>query len=75
MRYANEIGSAAHLEVMRKAKPGLMEYQLESLFLHHCYFNGGCRNSPYTPIAASGSNSAILHYGSADAPNGTLCNA
>jgi Xaa-Pro dipeptidase len=43
MRYANWVSSAAHCEVMRSAKLGMMEYQLESLFLHLAYTHGGCR--------------------------------
>lgn len=34
----------AHAEVMRAATPGMMEYQLESLFQHHTYTHGGCRH-------------------------------
>ncbi len=28
IRYCNEIGSAAHVELMRYAKPAMMEYQV-----------------------------------------------
>jgi Xaa-Pro dipeptidase len=69
IRYANRVGSEAHLEVLRRCRPGLHEYQLESTFLHHCYDTGGCRTAQYIPIAASGPNGAILHYGHAGAPN------
>ncbi|PNW81055.1 hypothetical protein CHLRE_07g342920v5 [Chlamydomonas reinhardtii] len=69
IRYANAVGSAAHAAMMRSCRPGLMEYQLEATFLHHCYSQGGCRSAMYTPIAASGPNAAILHYGHAGAPN------
>ena len=31
IRYCNEIGSAAHVELMRYAKPGMMEYQVRRL--------------------------------------------
>ena len=37
IRYANRIGSQAHVEVMRTARPGDMEYRLESTFLSYCY--------------------------------------
>lgn len=43
--------------------------QLESLFLHHCYYYGACRNVSYTSICGCGPNSATLHYGHAGAPN------
>ncbi|XP_073034499.1 uncharacterized protein [Primulina eburnea] len=69
IQFANDISSEAHVEVMRKTKVGMKEYQLESLFLHHTYMYGGCRHCSYTCICATGDNSAILHYGHAAAPN------
>ncbi|KAI3443668.1 hypothetical protein Pfo_000333 [Paulownia fortunei] len=69
IQFANDISSEAHVEVMRKTKVGMEEYQLESLFLHHTYMYGGCRHCSYTCICATGDNSAVLHYGHAAAPN------
>lgn len=69
LRYANRVSSAAHNEVMRRVRPGMTEYQLESLFLHYCYFYGGCRFTGYTCICASGCHASILHYGHAGQPN------
>ena len=65
MRYVNYVSSMAHVEVMRHAAPGLMEYQLEASFQHHTYTHGGCRHMAYTCICACGPNPAILHYGHA----------
>ncbi|XAR67184.1 Xaa-Pro dipeptidase [Bertholletia excelsa] len=69
IQFANDISSEAHIEVMRKARVGMKEYQLESMFLHHTYFYGGCRHCSYTCICATGENSSVLHYGHAAAPN------
>ncbi|GJZ61743.1 Xaa-Pro dipeptidase, partial [Tanacetum coccineum] len=69
IQYANDISSEAHIEVMRKTKSEMQEYQLESIFLHHTYFYGSCRHCSYTCICATGDNSSVLHYGHAAAPN------
>ncbi|XP_051150226.1 uncharacterized protein LOC127264760 [Andrographis paniculata] len=69
IQFANDISSEAHIEVMKKAKVDMLEYQLESLFLHHTYMYGGCRHCSYTCICATGNNSSVLHYGHAAAPN------
>ncbi|XP_009792030.1 uncharacterized protein [Nicotiana sylvestris] len=69
IQFANDISTEAHVEVMRKTKVGMKEYQLESMFLHHTYMYGGCRHCSYTCICATGDNSAVLHYGHAAAPN------
>lgn len=80
LRYVCGVSSKAHIEVMQKIKPGMMEYQIESMFKHFCYYNGGCRHTSYTCICASGENAAILHYGHAAEPNnrtlkeGDICN-
>lgn len=69
MRYVNRVSSEAHKELMRRIRPGWMEYQAESLFKHYCYTHGGCRHVSYTCIGATGENCAVLHYGHAGAPN------
>jgi Xaa-Pro dipeptidase len=72
MRYTNWVSSMAHVEVMRQCEPGMMEYQLESLFQHYTYTHGGCRLMSYTCICACGPNPAILHYGHSGRPNDRL---
>ncbi|XP_073461877.1 xaa-Pro dipeptidase [Aquarana catesbeiana] len=69
LRYTNRISSEAHKEVMKTAKVGMTEYELESVFLHYCYARGGMRHTSYTCICGSGDNSSVLHYGHAGAPN------
>ena len=69
MRYVSWVSSEAHVAVMRDAKPGMMEYQLEARFLFHIADAGGCRHCAYTCICACGPNAAVLHYGHAGAPN------
>lgn len=60
---------SSRAQVMRRVVPGMREFQLESIFLHWIYYNGGCRHVSYTSICGCGPNSAVLHYGHAGAPN------
>jgi len=69
LRQVNAVTCAAHVELMRRIRPGLTEYQLEALFLHEIYSKGACRYTAYTSICGCGPNSAVLHYGHAGAPN------
>lgn len=72
LRYASRIACDAHMEVMRRIRPNMYEYQMESLFRHISYYTGGCRHLAYTCISAAGSDGAILHYGGVNAPNDQL---
>lgn len=71
LRYVAKVSSDAHKKVMRLPfmKEKHFEYQAEAVFLAHSYYVGGCRHMSYTCICGVGSNSAILHYGHASAPN------
>ena len=69
MKHINRISSEAHLWVMRNAKPGMYEFQLESMFNHYSYFHGQCRVESYIAICGSGERGSYLHYGHAAAPN------
>lgn len=62
LKAINAISSRAHCAVMREARVGLTQHHLESTFLHHCYFTGGCRHVSYLCICATGEDGAVLHH-------------
>ncbi|MCP4752149.1 MAG: aminopeptidase P family protein, partial [Proteobacteria bacterium] len=47
--------------VMRKLRPGMMEYQVEAELVFHYLHNGCCRQG-FEAIAAGGKNATVLHY-------------
>jgi Xaa-Pro dipeptidase len=69
LRWLNALSSEAHLAVMRATRPGMKEHVMEAIFRFYAHVHGGARDTAYTPIAGSGLNSAVLHYGHAGAPN------
>src|SRR5690606_26019777 len=61
MRRAIAITREAHLEVMRAARPGAHEYELEAI-LRRVFRAGGSERPAYSPIVGSGPNATILHH-------------
>ena len=61
MQEAANASSAAHIAVMEQARPGMMEWQVQDLFLSSLRSHG-LRDLSFPTIAACGSNGAVLHY-------------
>ncbi|KAF9204225.1 hypothetical protein BGZ49_005567 [Haplosporangium sp. Z 27] len=60
-RESTRITSDAHRLIMKSARPGLFEYQLEALFRYECG-RQGAKAQAYLPIVGTGVNGAYLHY-------------
>ena len=52
---------------MKAVRPGMKEFEMESLFQHVCYSKGGCRHVAYTCIGAR----YVRKY---EMTRGTCCN-
>ena len=61
IRQATEITVAGHVAAMKAARPGLYEYQLESL-VESTFRMNGAGGTAFPTIVASGGNATILHY-------------
>ena len=61
LREAARITAEAHLAVMREARPGGFEYELEAL-LDYTFRRHGGTGPGYTSIVGGGENACILHY-------------
>ena len=61
IRKSCEIAAVSHKSVMQKAKVGMSEYDLETMYMNEFKVNGS-REASYTPIIAGGARACILHY-------------
>ncbi len=60
MQKAADISAEAHKIAMQKVRPGMFEYELQSVF--DGYFKQHNSEHAYTPIVAGGKNACVLHY-------------
>ena len=51
----------SHHQTMHSTRPDVMEYQLESVFEHHCKMKGA-QTLSFPPVVAGGSRANCLHY-------------
>ena len=65
MRKAAKITEEAHVRAMSRARPGMLEYEIESLLLE-AFRRNGAERPAYGSIVGSGPNATILHYRSND---------
>ena len=61
MRRAIAISCEAHKEAMRRARGGMMEWEIEAL-VDYTFRSRGAAGPSYPSIIASGPNAATLHY-------------
>ncbi len=61
MQRAADIASEGHIEAMRKARPGMKEYEIEAL-VEYVFRKNGASAPAYTSIVGSGVNATVLHY-------------
>ena len=55
----------AHLDAMKRIRPGLYEYQVAARMVEiHAY--AGCETEAYSPIVGTGIDSTVLHYNKLD---------
>lgn len=61
MKKTAKVSAEAHCRAMQVCQPGMMEYQIEAVLLHH-FMTHGCRHAAYPAIVGGGENGCILHY-------------
>ena len=66
MQRAASIAAEGHREAMRRARPGMREYEIEAL-VEYVFRKNGASGPAYTSIVGAGANATILHYINNDA--------
>ena len=61
LRKATAATCKAHLQLLKRAKAGMTEFDAFNEFQYHL-FKSGCTDQGYTPIFAAGINATTLHY-------------
>jgi Xaa-Pro aminopeptidase len=65
LKRAIDLSVDAHLEAMRRMRPGLFEYQIAAA-MTSVHLEGGAEAEGYAPIVGAGFNSTVLHYDKLD---------
>jgi len=65
LQKAVDLSVDAHLDAMKRMRPGLLEYQVAARMKEIHEF-GGCAREAYSPIVGAGLNSTVLHYARLD---------
>ena len=61
IRKAVDISTEAHIAAMRKAFPGVFEFELEAEIIS-VFMKNGAKSAAYPSIVGGGENACILHY-------------
>ena len=61
IRKACSISARAHVQIMKRVKVGMTEFEAQAEWQYFAFKNG-CTELGYTPIFASGANATTLHY-------------
>ena len=61
IRKATEISVEGHMELMRRAEPGMHEYDLQAI-VEYAFRRGGAERPAYGSIVGSGPKASELHY-------------
>lgn len=61
IRKAVDISTEAHIAAMRRACPGVFEFELEAEIIS-VFMRGGAKSAAYPSIVGGGENACVLHY-------------